>query len=94
MASRAATRGARAAALQLAAMADNALQRFCFFVLLDNFKREREIYRKRKGRRAFETCSKISSLLVGRNVTPKLPPVPTQAPSGSNNTNTLRLRQQ
>jgi hypothetical protein len=33
-------------------------------------------------------------LLVSRNVTRKLPRVPTQAPSGSSNTNTLRLRQQ
>jgi hypothetical protein len=33
-------------------------------------------------------------LLVGRNVTRKLPPVPTQAPSNSSNINTLRLRQQ
>ncbi len=88
------------AALQLAAMADSTLQRFCvlflfyFIVLLDNFKSKRERDRKRKGGRAFETCSKISTLLVGRNVTHKLPPVLTQAPSGSSNTNTLRLRQQ
>ncbi len=95
------TRGAGLSTLQLAAMADSALQPwptlryniFVFFVLLNNFKSERERDRKRKGGRAFETCSKISTLLVGRNVTCKLPLVPTQAPSGSNNTNTLRLRQ-
>jgi hypothetical protein len=75
------------------ALANAALQRFCFF-LLDNFKSERERDRKRKGGRAFETCSKISTLLVGMNVTRKLPPVPMQAPSGSNNTNTLWLQQQ
>jgi hypothetical protein len=38
--------------------------------------------------------AKISTLLVGKNVTRKLPPLPTQAPLGSSNTNTLRLRQQ
>jgi len=65
---------------------------FCFF-LLDNFKSERKKDRKRKGGRAFETCSKISTLLVGRNVTCKLLLVLTQAPSGSSNTNTLWLRQ-
>jgi hypothetical protein len=56
------------AVLQLAAMADSVLQCFFFFFnLLDNFKSERERDRKRKGGRAFETCSKIPTLLVGRN---------------------------
>jgi len=67
---------------------------FFVFFLLDNFKSERERDRKRKGGRTFETCSKISTLLVGRNVTRKLLLVLTQAPSASSNTNTLRLRQQ
>jgi hypothetical protein len=55
MASSAATRDARSAALQLTAMADSALRRFCvlflfyFIVLLDNFKNERE-RQKEKGR--------------------------------------------
>jgi hypothetical protein len=95
MASSTTTRGAGPVTLQLAAMANSALQPwFFFFFLLDNFKSERERDKKRKGGRAFETCSKISTLLVGKNVTRKLLLVPTQAPSGSSNTNTLRLRQQ
>jgi hypothetical protein len=64
---------------------------FLFLFLFNNFKREKEKDRNRKGGRAFETCSKISTLLISKNVTLKLPPLPTQAPSGSNNTNTLRL---
>ncbi len=49
--------------------------------------------KKEKGRGIFETWSKISTLLVGMNVTRKLPLVPTQAPSSNNNTNTLRQQQ-
>ncbi len=70
---------------------------FCFYFILlfySTTSRAKERDKKRKGGRAFETCSKISTLLVGRNVTRKLPPILTQAPSGNSNTNTLRLRQQ
>jgi hypothetical protein len=76
----------------LLALANAALQRFCFFFF--NFFLDLREKQKRKGRKAFETCSKISTSLVGRNVICKRPPVPTQAPSGGSNTNALRLRQQ
>jgi hypothetical protein len=91
MASSVATRGTVAmASSALLALANAALQRFCFCFFLRQ-PQERNI--KRKGGRAFETYSKISTLLVGRNVIPKRPPVPTQAPSGGSNTNALWLRQ-
>jgi len=61
---------------------------FFFFVFYSTTLRAKERDKKRKGGGAFETYSKISTLLVGRNVTRKLPPVSTQAPSGSSNTPT------
>jgi septin family protein len=58
-----------------------------FFFLLDSFK-ERMRARQREKRQGFETY--FSALLVGLNVTQKLPfvatVVATCAPSGSNNT--------
>jgi len=60
-------------------------QNFCLFYLAGSrppppvslHKREKK---KKKKKESFETYSRISTLLVGRNVT-------TQAPSGSSNTN-------
>jgi len=48
---------------------------FCFFVFY--FLAATREKKKQKGRGSFETCSKVSTLLVGMNVRRKLPPVPT-----------------
>ncbi len=92
IADNAATRDAAAMASSVLLAGQRCVATFLFFLFF--FRQPQEGNRKRKGGRAFETCSKISTLLVGRNVIRKRPPVPTQAPSGGNNTNALRLRQE
>jgi len=72
-----------------ATLAGGQRRNFCFFLffLLESFK-ERTRARQREKRQGFETC--FPALLVGLNVTQKLPlaatVVATCAPSGSNNT--------